>query len=331
MAGYFLAGDIGGTKTLLQIGAADAAPLLKKSYSSTAYAGLAEMLDEFLREAGVSDIAAACFALAGPVFGRRVQLTNLPWEVDADALAARFGIAQVKLINDFAAVGYGIAALQADDLLILQACEPQVQGVRLVVGAGTGLGVAWLSWQCGSYEVLASEGGHMDFAPLDARQFELLLYLQKRHGHVSYERIVSGPGLVALFDFLRDSGRGTPSPQLIAAMAAGDPAAALTHASSRGDEPIARMVLDMFVEIYGSFIGNLALASLPRGGIYIAGGIAAKVVVYMQQDSFMRAFHGKGRFTKLLETMPLYIALNPQVGLMGASIEARSAECSPPT
>ena len=324
MAGYFLAGDIGGTKTLLQIEAADGPPLLKKSYPSAAYAGLAEMLDEFLREAGVSDIAAACFALAGPVFGRRVQLTNLPWEVDADALAARFGIARVKLINDFAAVGYGIAAMQPDDLLPLQAREPQAQGVRLVVGAGTGLGVAWLSWQCGSYEVHASEGGHMDFAPVDAVQFELLLYLQQRHGHVSYERIVSGPGLVAIFEFMRDSGRATPSPQLLAAMAAGDPAAALNQASSRGDEPIARMVLSLFIEIYGAFIGNLALAALPRGGIYIAGGIAAKVVVYMQQDLFMNAFHGKGRFTHLLESMPLYIALNPQIGLMGASLQARS-------
>lgn len=325
--GHILAGDIGGTKTLLQLGAADgtAAPILTKSYSSAAYPGLAEMLEDFLREAGTSDIAAACFALAGPVFGRRVTLTNLPWAVEADALAARFGIAQVMLINDFAAVGHGIPALPPDDLLTLQAGAPQAHGVRLVVGAGTGLGVAWLSWQNGRYAVHASEGGHMDFAPLDAIQYELLCYLQQRHGHVSCERIVSGPGLVAIFEFLRDSARGTPSPQLIAAMAAGDPAAAIAQFSSRGDEPVARLALDMFVEIYGAFIGNLALAALPCGGIYIAGGIAAKIVPCMQQGSFMRAFLDKGRYTQLLERMPLYIVMNPQVGLMGANRVARSA------
>jgi len=322
---HFLAGDIGGTKTLLQISAADGVrgPLLQKFYLNAGYAGLAEMLDEFLREAGMPGIAAACFALACPVSGRRVKLTNLPWEVDADALAARFAIGRVSLINDFEAVGLGVAALQPADLLVLQAGEPQVQGVRLVIGAGTGLGVAWLSWQKGDYAVHPSEGGHMDFAPVDAIQYELLQYLQQRHGHVSYERIVSGPGLAAIFEFLRDTDRGTPSAQLIAAIKEGDAAAAITQFAQQGDEPSARMALDLFLRIYGAFVGNVALAALPRGGIYVAGGIAAKISATMRQGIFLQSFLDKGRFAGLLETLPLHIVINPQVGLLGASLTAQ--------
>lgn len=316
----FIAGDIGGTKTLLRISAADGVPLLQKSYPSAEYAGLGEIVEEFLREAGGSHVAAACFALAGPVTGRRVQLTNLPWEVDADALAARFSISRISLVNDFEAVGHGIAALLPDDLLTLQPGEPPTRNARLVVGAGTGLGVAWLSCQDGGYAVHASEGGHMDFAPADADQYELLRYLQRRHGHVSYERIVSGPGLVAIFEFLRDTGLAEPSPQLVAAMGEGDGAAALTHFAQQGDELIAKMVEYLFLSIYGAFVGNLALAALPHGGIYVAGGIAAKIPAAMQQGVFLRAFRDKGRFAGLLETFPLHVVTNPLVGLLGASL-----------
>jgi len=319
----FIAGDIGGTKTLLRISAADGAPFLQKSYASADYAGLAAILDEFLCEAGTPNVVAACFALAGPVSGRRVKLTNLPWEVDADALAARFGISRITLINDFEAVGHGIAALQSDDLLTLQSGAPQAHGVRVVVGAGTGLGVAWLTWMNGGYAVHPSEGGHMDFAPADATQYALLQYLQQRHGHVSYERIVSGPGLVAIFEFLRDSGLGSPSAQLIAAMNDDDAAAALTRFAQQGGEPIAQMTLDLFVRVYGAFVGNLALLALPHGGIYVAGGIAAKIAATMQRGDFMRAFHDKGRYSGLLASLPLHIVTNPQVGLLGASLMAQ--------
>ncbi len=322
---FFLAGDIGGTKTLLQISAAGGArePLLQKSYFNAGYAGLAEILEEFLCEAGASDIAAACFALAGPVSGRRVKLTNLPWEVDADALAARFAIGRVSLTNDFEAVGLGVAALQPADLLTLQAGKPQTQGVRVVVGAGTGLGVAWLSWQDDSYAVHPSEGGHMDFAPVDTIQYELLQYLQQRHGHVSYERIASGTGIVAIIQFLRDTGRGMPSAQLVAAMGEGDAAAAITQFAQQGDEPIARMALDLFLQIYGAFVGNVALAVLPRGGIYVAGGIAGKIAATMRQGAFLHSFLNKGRFTGLLKSLPLHIVVNPQIGLLGAGLTAQ--------
>lgn len=322
---YFLAGDIGGTKTLLQIFAAGEArePLLRKSYLSGGYAGLVEIVAEFLRDANVQEVSSACLALAGPVAGRKVTLTNLPWEVDADALAVRFNIAHVSLINDFEAVGLGVAALESADLLPMQQGVEQERGVRIVVGAGTGLGVAWLTWQEGGYAVHPSEGGHMDFAPTDAVQYALLQYLQQRHGHVSYERIASGPGLVAIFEFLRDSGRATPSVELVSAMQTGDGAAAITSFASEQSEAIATQALEMFTQIYGAFVGNVALAALPRGGIYVAGGIAAKIAAQMQSGGFMRAFLDKGRFHGLLSTLPLSIVANPQIGLLGASLVAQ--------
>jgi len=317
---YFLSGDIGGTKTLLQIGAANVPPVLQKSYPSTGYAGLADILGAFLREAGSPHIASACLALACPISGRKVKLTNLPWEVDADALAARFAIPRMSLINDFEAVGHGIAALQPSDLLTLQTGAAREKGVRLVTGAGTGLGVAMLTWQEGGYAVHPSEGGHIDFAPVDSLQYELLQYLQRRHGgHVSYERIASGPGLAAIYEFLRDTGKGVPSAQFTAALAESDAAAAIAQFAQQENESIARMALDLFISIYGAFAGNLALAVLPRGGVYLAGGIAAKIATTMQQGDFMRAFLDKGRFTGLLETLPVHIVTNPQVGLLGAA------------
>lgn len=321
---YFLSGDIGGTKTLFSLGSADKrSPLLQKSYQSASYASLAEMLDAFLAEAGMRDITAACFALAGPVAGRVVKLTNLPWLVDGDALAARYGIKHVVLINDFEAVGNGIAALQAADLLTLQTGNEVSQGVRLVVGAGTGLGVAWLSSQDGVYQVHPSEAGHMDFAPTDDMQGLLQRYMQHRHGHVSYERIVSGPGLNAIFEFLRDTGIAAPSAQLLKSMEEGDAAAAITQFSQSSDDAIARMTVDLFLSAYGAFVGNLALATLPRGGIYIAGGIAAKISRKMQGGTFMDALLSKGRFGELLASLPVHIVLNPDVGLMGSNLIAQ--------
>ena len=321
---YYLSGDIGGTKSLLSISAADARiPLLQKSYASAAFAGMSEILDDFLAEAGVRNIKSACLAVAGPVMGRVVSFTNLPWEIDGDALAERYGIKQVALVNDFEAAGYGIDALTSADLLTLQTGNEVTQGARLVMGAGTGLGVAWLTWQQGAYRVHPSEAGHMDFAPADDIQVLLLRYLQQRHGHVSCERIVSGPGLVSIFEFMRDTGLAVPSPRLLAAMAKEDAAAALTQFAQLDDEPIARMTLDLFLSVYGAFAGNLALAALPRGGVYVAGGIAAKIAAQMQGGEFMKAFLSKGRYTGLLAKLPLHIVLNPNIGLLGANLIAQ--------
>ncbi len=325
---YILSGDIGGTQTRLRISATDQRePLLQKTFPSNHYPGLVEIIDEFLRQANSTAIAAACLALAGPVLGRRVQLTNLPWAVDADQIAKRFNISRVSLINDFEAVGMAIEAMQPQDLLTLQPGTAQQENeTRLVVGAGTGLGVALLTWQQGNYSVHPSEGGHMDFAPSDATQYELLHYLQKRYGHVSYERIVSGPGLLAIYEFLRDSGRALPSEKLLKAMAAIDAAAAIAQGAQQDQEPIAVMALNLFVSIYGAFVGNLALVSLPHGGIYVAGGIAAKIAPVMQQGEFIRAFRDKGRFAGLLQTLPVHIVVNPDIGLLGAQRVAQRTD-----
>ena len=322
---YFLAGDIVGTKTLLQLSSTSdgRTPLLKRSYASAAHAGLAEIIKVFLLEAGIHDIAAACFALAGPVNGRLVKLTNLPWEIDGDALAALFSIKHVALINDFEAVGHGIAALQSTDVLTLQSGTEQAEGVRLVVGAGTGLGVGWLSWSQGQYHVHPSEGGHMDFSPADDLQESLLRYLQHRYGHVSYERIVSGPGLVNIFEFIRDTGLATPTPQLIKEMKEGDAPAVITQFSLQSDEQIAHMTVDLFLSVYGAFVGNMALASLPRGGIYVAGGIAGKMIKQIKRGEFLHAFLSKGRFRELLSMLPLHIVLDSGVGLIGANVCAQ--------
>lgn len=327
---YILSGDIGGTKTLLQISAADndRVPILKKSFPSTQYLGLAEIMQDFLHQAKVTDIAAACFALAGPVLNRRVTLTNLPWSVDADEIGTRFGIPVVNLINDFEAVGVAIEALQPTDLLTLQPGKEQEHGTRLAVGAGTGLGVAWVVWRGGSYQVHSSEGGHMDFAPLDATQYELQGYLQARYGHVSYERIVSGPGMVSIFEFLRDSGRAAPSTRLLGAIATGDAAAAIVQSAEQDNEPIAVMALDLFISVYGAFVGNLALLTLPHGGIYVAGGIAAKIAKSLQRRGFMRGFHDKGRFSGMLKMLPLHIVTHPDAGLLGAHRIAQRADAS---
>ena len=315
---YILSADIGGTKTLLRLAQKNTAPLLQKSFASAAYAGLPAMLKEFLKETGKLNIAAACFAVAGPVAGRRAQLTNLPWAVEADAIAAEFSIPSVALINDFEAVGYGVAALQSHQLLALQTAAEKAQATRIVVGAGTGLGVAWLTWENGSYHVHPSEGGHLDFAPTSDLEYGLLKFLQQRHGHVSYERIVSGPGLLTIYEYLRDSHVAQPSAALLQAMETQDASAAISRFALDSDEEIANLALDLFVKIYGAFVGNLALAALPRGGIYIAGGIAAKIISRIQQGEFMRAYLDKGRFSNLLASLPLHIVLEPQIGLLGA-------------
>lgn len=324
---YLLSGDIGGTKTLLQLSAADDehAPLLQRYYASAAYTSLPEMLEVFLGEAGVSEIRSACFAVAGPVEGRVVRLTNLPWQVDEGELASRFRIQQVSLLNDFEAAGLGLAELRDEDLQALQTVEKRAAGTRLLVGAGTGLGVAWLTEQEGVYRVHPSEAGHMDFAPVDATQDLLLQYLRHRHEHVSYERIVSGPGLLAIFDFMRDSGIAEPSAKMLAAMEKEEAAAVITRFGQSGDEAIARMTVDLFLSVYGAFVGNMALAVLPQGGIYIGGGIAAKIKAQMRGGEFMRALLRKGRQANMLAKLPVNIILDVNVGLIGASKYARTA------
>lgn len=321
-----LAGDIGATKTWLLL--AEATPgglrtVREQRFDSADFDGLVPMIRTLLAcEATPVEIRSACFGVAGPVEGRRAALTNLPWLVDADEIAQRCGIDAVRLINDFEAVGHGIEALADRDIATLQIGRPDAKGARAVLGAGTGLGVCLIVPDGERYQVIATEGGHVDFAPTDELQMGLLRFLQGRFGHVSYERILSGPGLVNIYEFLQDAGAHQPAAELAQALHTDGAAAAISQAALGDHDSCARAALQLFIAIYGAQAGNLALTVLARGGVYLAGGIAPKVLAELKSGEFMRAFCDKGRFAALLSTIPVHVVLNPQVGLMGAALVA---------
>ena len=325
-----LAGDIGGTKTLLKIARAEnraIQTLFEQRYDSPSYDGLAQMLRVFLGAAqGVISepliVNRACFAVAGPVNDQRAALTNLPWHLDARQFGDEFGIASVRLINDFVAVAYGIETLPKEEMVALQIGQNHEYGTRAVLGAGTGLGEGILVWQKDHYEVVASEGGHVDFAPTDEVQIELLRYLMQRYGHVSYERLLSGAGLVDIYHFLREMPAAQETQELKQAMQTQDPAAAISAFALNEKDSLASQALDVFVSIYGAQAGNLALTTLATGGIYIAGGIAPKILARMQKGGFLSAFRNKGRYANLLSEIPLHVVINQEVGLIGATLAA---------
>lgn len=319
----YLVGDIGGTRSLLELFVVRDGALRgvhEKSYRSGAFASFDALLDDFYAQAGIAPgaVEAACFSVAGPVEGGGAAMTNLDWRIDAAALSARYAIPEVRLLNDFAAVGHGIASLGEHDVVTLQRGVAQPHGTRLVVGAGTGLGVCMLTWQGAGYAVHSSEGGHADFAPVDATQDALLASLRGAFERVSYERVVSGPGLLRIFGFLQNYGAGLPSRQLLDAMKRQDEAAAIAEFAKRKLDPLAVHTLELFIAIYGAFTGNMALTTLARGGIYIAGGIARQNVGMLGDGSFVRAFTGKGRFSDLLRRYPVQIVTDPKIGLKGA-------------
>ena len=320
---YVLAADVGGTKTMLELGVI--APdgyrrIHSDGFQNEGYAGVAEVVESFL--AGCPErpasIESACFALAGPITGRRMRLTNLNWEVDADSIAARLRLTHVRFVNDFAAVGYGISALQVNELRTLQAGRPEARGVRAVLGAGTGLGMATLVWIGSAYRVLSSEGGHSDFAPVNEVQTRLLHYLSHRLGRVWCGAVLSGRGLERIYAFLseadtlrlRTSG-GRQDPVQV-------PAAEITSRAIEGTDPRAVSAMNLFLDIYGAVAGNLALTVMARGGVYIAGGIAPRIASMFAEGGFLRAFCSKGKFAELMQTIPVHIVLSADVGLRGA-------------
>jgi len=338
-----LAGDIGGTKTLLRLAKSDGTdwrPLYEQRFASANYASFSNVLREFLAQAkqhlvDLPTLSAACFGIAGPVRDRRSQLTNLGWSFDRDRLAEEFNIPKVSLINDFVAVGYGVLGLQPHDLHTLQDGNVVEREPIGVIGAGTGLGEAYLGWNGDCYEVYATEGGHTDFAPRNELEIELLKYLQKRHDRVSVERVVSGMGIVAIYQFLRDHQAAPESLEIaekVHQWESGDvesgAAAAIANAalancginSETNGDHLATQTMQMFVEAYAAEIGNLALKLIPNGGLYIAGGIAPKILPLLQDGTFLRILKSKGRVSPVLEDIPIHIVLNPEVGLIGAML-----------
>jgi len=324
-----LAGDIGGTKTILQLFAARAAGIepaaSEQTYASQNYPDLVPIVQDYLSsvqaDAGAENkLRAACFAIAGPVQDNTCVLTNLDWQLEGDRLARDLALERVQLINDFAAIGYGILALKEDDVYVLHAAKPNPAAPIAILGAGTGLGEGFAIPQNGDYRVFPTEGGHADFAPRTPLEFDLLEDVKRRYGlaRVSVERIVSGQGIVAIYEFLRDRGEFPEAVEVArAGSQGGDRAALIAQAAEQGDR-LSNATLDLFISAYGAETGNLALKFLPYGGLYIAGGIAAKNLARMQSDTFFSAYRQKGRVSPLLDSVPLYVILNPQVGLLGA-------------
>jgi glucokinase len=316
-----LAGDVGGTNARLaffDVQNGHFRQVAASVFPSREYSGLDQIVSQFVESAKLHPDA-ACFGVPGPVRNGRVETSNLPWVIESARLADELNLKETVLINDLEANAWGISALDPEDVVSLNQVKGNPTGNQAVISAGTGLGEAGMYWDGAQYRIFATEGGHSDFAPRNELEIELFRYLSGRYGHVSYERIVSGPGLVNVFQFLRDSGRGTEPPWLTDQMAHGDPAAAISRAALDGACALCEQALDLFVSVFGAEAGNLALNVLATGGVYLGGGIAPKMLAKLSGPLFMHAFVGKGRMQPLLETIPVKVITNDKTALMGAA------------
>jgi glucokinase len=336
-----LAGDIGGTNARLALFSAERTgdgklsltPVYERTYPSTAQPTLDAIVEGFLAEARATNgdlargITRACLGIAGPVENNICRATNLPWVVDGRAMAARLDIERVQLVNDFHAAAMGVTAVGPSHLAGLGGASPVARGPIAVLGAGTGLGEAFLirSAHDDSYQVVASEGGHADLAARTPLEMALLQFLTAKYGRASYERVLSGQGLVDVFTFLsgepacaslvRDDTRAA-----LAAHGPGhDPAAVITRRGLDGADPVCEMALAIFSSVLGALAGNLGLYLLATGGVYIAGGIAPRILPFLQRGGFREAFEGKGRLTQLVRKLPAFVVTHPQPGLLGAA------------
>ena len=325
-----LAGDIGGTKTVLAL-FADAGPRLtvvrEAVHPSRDFASLEVIIRRFLDAGPSSAITSACFGVAGAVVDGVCTTTNLPWTLDEQRLASSIPTPRAKLLNDLEAAAWGVIDLPAEELVPLQDGTPRAANMVLIA-AGTGLGEALIVWNGRRHEVIASEGGHADFAPRTKREAELLAYLRREFGHVSYERVLSGPGLFNIYRFLRETGGIAEPAWLRERFAGGDRSAVISEIGLVRGDPVCTDALEMFVSIYGAEAGNLALKALAVGGVFVGGGIAPKILAKLTAGSFVTAFRDKGRFRGLMESIPLMVSLNPRAPLLGV---ARVAVGAPPT
>ncbi len=303
-----LGGDIGGTKTLLALAGVDGIAC-ERRYPSQDWSEFPALLHAFLDEAGFAgkNIASACFGVAGPVEDSRAKVTYLPWILDGPALARNFGIGQVTVVNDFAAAAQGVAALRPDDLVTLQDGRLLPDAPRLLIGAGTGLGVAALLPEGNGWRTVGGEGGHIGFSPANEEQQAVWQHLVRPGGRVTAENVISGPGLAAIYDSLiKVSPRNT---------AIADPAEIVASASSN---PLAGRALDLFIAAYGAFAGDLALLFMARGGVYLGGGIAPKILPRLMEGGFVRAFRERGVHAGLMPDFPIRVITNERLGLLGA-------------
>jgi len=316
-----LAGDIGGTNARLAYFQSQNGHLRlisERVFPSREHHELGEIVIQFLDESKAQP-EAACFGIAGPVRNGRVETSNLPWVIEQARLAQQIRLPATLLINDLEASAWGIGALGAGDLVSLNQPSGTATGNQAVIAPGTGLGQAGLFWDGTRHHVFACEGGHTDFAPRDDLQIEMLRFLKTRFGHVSYERVLSGPGLVNVYEFLRESGCARESPQLAGELRTGDPAATISRAALAGSCPLAVRALDLWISVYGAEASNLALKVMATGGLFLAGGISPKILPKLSGPLFMEAFLDKGRLRSLVESIPVQVVTNDKAGLLGAA------------
>lgn len=346
-----LAGDIGGTKVNLALydwTSERVDPIRTETFYSADFASLEDVIEEFLTvpsapahtdaageaEETASDetpvrtpletiaVKAACFGVAGPVIDNRCHTTNLPWVISGPDLAERFKIPQVRLLNDLEATAHGLLYLRPDESVALNAGQaPKHKRCLGLVAAGTGLGEAALVWTGNGYQPFSSEGGHCDFAPNSDLEIDLLRHLRAQYLHVSYERVLSGPGIHAIYEFVRDAKKNEPT-WLAEKIRTGDPPAVISEAGLSGQADIAKQTLDIFAGIYGAEAGNLALKVMALDGIYVGGGIAPKILAKLQDGTFMRAFTNKGRYKRLMGNIPVRVIMNQKTALLGAAATA---------
>jgi glucokinase len=319
-----LAGDIGATNTRLawfEVSNGALVPGVARTYPSGQQTSLHAIVRTFLAEAP-GRLRHVCLGIAGPVREGHVEATNLPWVVDARSLARELEVDRVLLVNDLEANAWGIAALPDTDFAVLQPGHAAPTGNAAVISAGTGLGEAGLVWDGRRHRPVASEGGHADWAPQDETQVALWRFLGAEVGHVSVERVLSGPGLHNIYRFLRDA-EGLAEPDwLTEALRSGEPAPLISQAGLAGRAEICVRALALFVAIYGAEAGNLGLRLLATAGVYLGGGIAPRILPALRRPAFLDAFTGKGRLQPLLEEMPVHVVLNDQAGLLGAARRA---------
>jgi glucokinase len=315
-----LAGDIGGTHTRIALFDPRTSPLRptrQAEYKSAGYPGLAEIALDFLARQP-QNISSCCFGVSGPVVDGKSHPTNLPWALDSVEIGNRLG-APCKLINDLEANAYGIAALSPEDFAVLQPGNPQPGCNAAVISAGTGLGEAGMFWDGRQHHPFASEGGHATFSPRNVVEIDLLNFLLKRYDHVSWERVISGPGLLNIYEFFRDTGRADEPAWLAERLKNGDRSATIAHAAIHSESKLCSLSLDLMVSLYGSEAGNLALKLMAFGGIYLGGGIAPRILGQLKQGTFLLSFRQKGRMLPTLESIPVLVILNDLASLIGAA------------
>jgi glucokinase len=324
-SGLILAGDIGGTKTNLALFSVQGEKLraeIVRTFQSKRYSGLLPVLREFL-SGDPHRIDAACFGIAGPVVDGAVKTSNLPWMVDSGELSRALKVDPVRLLNDLEASAYGIFTLEDDEFFVLNEGTMRRSGNKALIAAGTGLGQAILHDDGRCFRPLATEAGHADFAPRDDLEIELLRYLIGRFGHVSYERVLSGPGLFNIYSFLKETGKFEEPKWLAERFAAeADDSAVISRAALAGEAEICVKALDLFLSMYGAEAGNLALRANSVRGLYVGGGIAPKILDRLKEGKFMRAFVDKGRYRDFLAAIPVQVILNERAALRGAAYYA---------